>query len=523
MSNLLRHIRIRSTRVRIATSILGFWLVLFFIGPEVISAVYLNMYMLSAIKGETADVAMLTQAAYWYPSQRISYYQALLEASANSESARMRFQDLLASNPFDVFSAAHLSELYFLDGMYREAAHTLHHLLVTANDLESPIEHLLPLTFQRQEPSPFGLPTPCKAECTLLCLRQRFEASASLAGIMAFERGNIAEARDLFSLTLKSSPRDVLARYYLAITDPVDSQQSLGNLADPQTCCTIPVEPRLVEYLPQIASTLQNEKIWDQEKVTLVLNLVAWYRLNSIDQKLRALRTGATVELSDPVATDQSRGEYNYLKTFLINQLHLQPWELTLGPNLLPNGSFEEGILWPEKWTWTLSFGDRSPSKITFDDGVFVGGLDGIAKWDGEQSARILGLWTGSLDSASQSKYYGGPARGGFGSPHVTLVPGRIYVLSFRYRTSMDGAPKPRLDHTSFWCPSMDDFWLPPSPDVWRWFVCVGRNESRSTESLGLGISNWGTGSVWIDSVELRKVDLSVDSTQVELPIVAIR
>jgi len=170
-----------------------------------------------------------------------------------------------------------------------------------------------------------------------------------------------------------------------------------------------------------------------------------------------------------------------------------------LGSNLVENGGFEE---WregaPVQWRW-LNMANREP----WSDGLFAGGHDPLDAYEQESAVRVEGFW---LQHDGEE-----PARAGYGyrESQVNLEPGRLYVLTFAYRTQLPGGA------AGVWL-SQDpvvvfggEQFLPATGGAWREYVILGRNESPVVAPIWPLLRNWGEGAVWFDALQVREVGLS--------------
>lgn len=193
------------------------------------------------------------------------------------------------------------------------------------------------------------------------------------------------------------------------------------------------------------------------------------------------------------------------------NLIDVPTENVELGPNLLENGGFEEWVgHGPMKWVWWTMF-DREP----YDDAAFSGGRDRLLYFEGRAAARVDGLWVQHQEGRS-------PARSGFWQWNeteqalrpVTLNSGEFYVFSFDYRTAgmVEGGARVWVsgDPEVFWVGYHS---LPATGEAWHRFVAVGWNRSGSEAALYPFVSSFAPGSVAFDGVQVRRIELTGDTT----------
>jgi len=179
---------------------------------------------------------------------------------------------------------------------------------------------------------------------------------------------------------------------------------------------------------------------------------------------------------------------------------------VTLGPELIENGGFEE---WsnnqPVWWRWS----DMATGDI-WNKGVFVAGQDVFSWTGGGKSARIDGLWVRRDANLPGS-------RAGYASSGVALLPDTLYLIAFSYRTD-----RLKEGGSGLWIASDPDVlfqyehYLPLTQGSWRRYYILGRN-LPDREIRTLYLRSWATGSFLLDDISLRTVlasSLLTDSLQ---------
>jgi tetratricopeptide (TPR) repeat protein len=173
--------------------------------------------------------------------------------------------------------------------------------------------------------------------------------------------------------------------------------------------------------------------------------------------------------------------------------------DVELGPNLVKNGEFESWVRGsPEWWGWSDMF-NREP----FNAAAFVGEADELLSFEGQQAARVDGLWIQQREEKS-------PARAGFWQyDEVALAANAPYLLSFYYRTSripddmattwVSGNPN------VFWA---HDYGLPATQGMWYHFVAVGWNRLDADAPIRPLLRSFATGHVTFDDAQLRLIRL---------------
>ena len=143
-----------------------------------------------------------------------------------------------------------------------------------------------------------------------------------------------------------------------------------------------------------------------------------------------------------------------------------------------------------------------------FNAAAFAGGSDGLLAFEGQQAARVDGLWVQQQEDKS-------PARAGFwqwdemtrGLRPITLPVSAPYVLSFYYRTTR--VPDGRA---MVWVSDEPDvFWvhghgLPSTGEGWRHFVAVGWNRSDAKAAIRPLVRLFAPGCVEFDGVQVRPI-----------------
>lgn len=196
-------------------------------------------------------------------------------------------------------------------------------------------------------------------------------------------------------------------------------------------------------------------------------------------------------------------------RRIVANMLQVPVEGIFLGPNLMQDSGFEELKVGKDStpWRWSDMF-----NRVPFNAGNFIGGVDSLTPREGQQSARINGLWVQQEEGKSR-------ARAGFWqrsdplSPETTIVlaANRPYVISFDYRTlDLSGGGTATIwvseDPDVLWA---NDHSLPPTGGVWHHFVAVGWNRSGRDARIEPLVRLFGVGQVEFDAVQVRPLLIS--------------
>jgi hypothetical protein len=171
---------------------------------------------------------------------------------------------------------------------------------------------------------------------------------------------------------------------------------------------------------------------------------------------------------------------------------------ISLGPNLMSNGSFERieySTRLPRLWSQHRWVG--SPS---YDIGSYVVGVDSLIALHGKHAGRIDGI---AVERGVSEE-----SRAGLWHVPVWLNAGVPYAVSFVYRTSgYDG----RLHGPSIYFSedvrafSYEQF-LPAAEAGWRRVILIAANRSGRDSAIEPLIRLWGVGTLWVDDVSVREI-----------------
>ncbi len=192
-------------------------------------------------------------------------------------------------------------------------------------------------------------------------------------------------------------------------------------------------------------------------------------------------------------------------RLLLAEQFNLAPEAIALGPNLITNPGFEvlSGSR-PAGW-----HGSSHANNPPFDRALFRAGLDSLDSAQGNQSARVSGLWVGDQpERASPSEGFWAWNESQQSLRPIPLERDAIYVLSFNYRTAWMGVRGVTV-YLNTRIPAGGSFGgehaFPPTEGAWRQALLLGWTGDDSSGVLPL-LRLWGPGQVLFDNVELREV-----------------
>ncbi len=201
------------------------------------------------------------------------------------------------------------------------------------------------------------------------------------------------------------------------------------------------------------------------------------------------------------------------LATHVAKVLNLHPDHVTLGDELLVNGSFEKVLpltYLPTGWREGQWVGGKLR-----DPGAFIVGTDIITSTD-NFTLRIDGLY---IERTGTNE----PARAGVIHDQVTLKTGALYLLSLLYRTAPGHDPQVRIylnDRVSVFAGEQI---LPPTNGTWSKCLLLAWNRNNSDLPIHLHLRIFATGTAWFDNVSLREVQLyrSPDPTEPILQVLS--
>ncbi len=193
-------------------------------------------------------------------------------------------------------------------------------------------------------------------------------------------------------------------------------------------------------------------------------------------------------------------------RLILAEQLDLAPEAISLGRNLLANPGFE--ILSDSRaagWR-AVAMANYPP----FDQALFYTGLDSLDSVEGDQSARVSGVWVGNIPER-------GSPRAGFWAWNdskqtlrsIPVERGAVCVLGFYYRTAWIRDRGITVYLNAGTSPSGSfggEHALPPTEGAWRQVFLLGVISDDSPSSVSPFLRLWGPWQAWFDSVQLRQV-----------------
>lgn len=196
-------------------------------------------------------------------------------------------------------------------------------------------------------------------------------------------------------------------------------------------------------------------------------------------------------------------------RRFVAELLEVPVEAVELGPNLVPNGGFEE---WynenPAGWDWWGQF-----SHAPFNPALFVGGAEILGAYEGENMVRSNGLWIEQNDEL-------GPARANWRINQqddfsIKLVANKAYVVSLLYMTrgteNQDHSP---FNPATIYVTARPDvlfernYTLPSTHGAMRKVVVVGWNRSGNDVVIQPLLRLFSAGTVWFDDLAIRQVRL---------------
>ena len=175
----------------------------------------------------------------------------------------------------------------------------------------------------------------------------------------------------------------------------------------------------------------------------------------------------------------------------------------SVGEELLENGGFERlvpyfGIALPENWHERIQ-----PHTDEWDRAIVASIVDLTHGAESKLSRMIR------IDGIAVERDGGGhPALGGVQHAPIAVEVGQPYMLSFRYRTE-DVSER----GFSVWASGAADFFgerfLPPTEGEWRHAAFLFRSKA---ETLAPWVRLWTEGTVWVDEVSLRPIEVNENS-----------
>jgi hypothetical protein len=205
------------------------------------------------------------------------------------------------------------------------------------------------------------------------------------------------------------------------------------------------------------------------------------------------------------------------LRSVLADLLGQSANNFTVGPPLIDYGNLNASLVPGSAGGW-----HKSPMAdgIVWDLGLFTAGADHEITCLGKSSLRVSGVWVRGEKSD--------PARSGYeylwdGRRYRDLEPGKLYLLTFVYRTGLETTGASVWSGGSTAPPILfpREHVLPDTKGECRRFVAVGRATDASAR-MELLMRLWGTGIAWFDAVELRSFS-TIGDLPALLPVVTIR
>ncbi len=235
---------------------------------------------------------------------------------------------------------------------------------------------------------------------------------------------------------------------------------------------------------PELAAFVQRTRqpgFWQTDLGKQVQQSLAWSE-----------HISATHRQRETVATTKQ------LHTRVISMTRLAPDAVTLGKELLHNGSFEqldaiEGrLLHWEPW--------QAPN------GIFVSGSDATNAYQGAYALRIDGIQTNRQHDQSNPF-------AGFIQRDIVVQPHTLYAVSFAYRTEHVSSQK-GMWFTLTWQPEVlfsGPFTLSPTDGQWKYVTIVAWNRSSQAIFINPAFRMYRTGSVWFDACSLSEIVVAPD------------
>ena len=242
---------------------------------------------------------------------------------------------------------------------------------------------------------------------------------------------------------------------------------------------------------------LENARAWyEQYRLRVPDDLMTAKKLVSIN----SLSRGTQSSIGDQTSSDD--------QLIIAELLNVPADEITLGPNLILNGDFEEWTDSRPNWWMTSNMATGSE----WNAGTFWADHDSLDSWQNE-SVRIQGLWLRSESGKFPGRYgywHFDPATQA--ARTIPLEFGKSYVLSIYYRTDAQSSKGAALwtsyESTAF---TEGDLYLPPTDEVWKKAIVFGTPSSTSDIFVSPLIRTFGVGKFWFDNIELRSVDSAID------------
>jgi tetratricopeptide (TPR) repeat protein len=265
-----------------------------------------------------------------------------------------------------------------------------------------------------------------------------------------------------------------------------------------------PRDERLLNYSIRILPELVDSSIWDNQRLTKVLQFWIWQYPDSpaLDDLL------STLAANYPEAADwfslqtelDSRRHWQRENTVLV-PTHASPNDL---PNMLANGSFDtvnyQGLVGWRVADYITGRGEGEPQAAFFMD------LDEIIYVSSPHALRVDGIWLGE-----ESGFYGAIA---FrtrleGAYILSTTPQTLYRLSGYYRTRSNservsiymGNPRQKLF----------DVFLPPTAQKWQYFEHIDCFVGEQPQAMQFLLRVASIGSVWFDELAVVPIDSDVD------------
>lgn len=186
--------------------------------------------------------------------------------------------------------------------------------------------------------------------------------------------------------------------------------------------------------------------------------------------------------------------------------LQARPESVQLGPNLVPNGGFED---WtggtPDHWTWS-SMATGNP----WNHGLYVGGPEAVHSVSG-QSAIVQGLWYQQDPEKERCRagYWAYDSAAG-ALWELPVRAGQRYVVSLDYVTEPGAPATPTIwlsdDPSPCW---PGDRSLPGTNGEWRHATFVCDPTAEGDDPLRPLVRLFGGGTAMFDNLQIREVNLA--------------
>lgn len=312
-------------------------------------------------------------------------------------------------------------------------------------------------------------------------------------------RGRVERAETAYQQVLQVDPD--YAQGYLRLG--MVSEEASGRLSEAtkwyvQYNALAPDDLLGLKCLTEACTALGEAGVADENCIAAAKHLLRNTRYLVHESSNPNLEPAAVLQAALATGTDDRR--------IVAGLLDVPAEAVELGPDLVEDGGFE---MWigdsPEGWEWSSMF-NREP----FAGAAFLGSREGLTPFEAKRSARIDGLWVEQVEDKS-------PARAGFWYRGEIDVSEDIpYLISLSYSTGRQAR-----DRTSgLWLSGEGVFWrsdlrLTPTDGSWIHFAAVSWNGSHTGTAVRPFFRLFAPGSLMVDNLQIRPVQLS-DTITVE-------